>query len=253
MKDITKLSEKEYRAYDCESFSSIKYLLESAQDYKYYKAKAFKGNAATLLGTCVHHYIQGNQHLVAFQPYPALKKNAELIAKFEEKFRELAGEDGIIVPKALEEKLLLIHKNFKEHPLATKLIEGCEIEKAFLFNIDGVALKGKVDGIKGNSIVEIKSSSGAKSQMEFKEEAKERHYDMQAFMYQEAARQNGYEIENHYFIVANTSEPYKIAVYKSTQEFLLGGKRKAAKVVENYKRYIINGEEEVKVEHDGEL
>ncbi len=234
-KTISELSEKDYRAFNRESFSSIKYILESPNTYKYYKDKPFTGNAASLLGTCIHHYIQGNRHLVAFNELSKTKKNAEANQEFEKNFRDSAGEDGIIVPKSFEPKLQTIMKNFNDNIHATSLIDGCTFEKAYLFDLHGVPLKGKLDGVGNDYVVEIKSSSQATNAKEFKEEALMRHYDMQAFMYLHAAG-----LKKHFFIVINTQEPYKVSVYKSSLEFLNSGVDKAYKAAQLYKKYIID-------------
>jgi len=236
-KDISQLSEKEYRSLEIESFSSIKHILESPQTFIHYKEKPFKGSPATLLGTSIHHYLQGNKQLVAFQNLPKLKKNEKENKKFEEDFRKIAGEDGIIVPKAFEEKLLSIEKNFNENKQAVRLLSQCEFEKPYLFTINGVDLKGKIDGVAPEYILEIKSSSQATTAEEFKKEALERDYDMQAYFYTVAASKM-----HHYFIVVNTQEPYKVAVYRSSYDFIVSGHSKAVEATSRYKRYIINKE-----------
>lgn len=238
IKNIQNLSEKEYRAYPVESFSSIKHLLESPDIFKHFKEKPFKGSSATLLGTCIHHYLQGNSRLVGFQELPLIKKNTEANVKFEKDFLEFVGEEGIIVPKAFEEKLKTIEKNFHTNKQAVKLLSVCEMEKAYLFDINGVQLKGKIDGVTSDYIVEIKSSSQATNLQEFRAEAIERNYDLQAYMYTVAAK-----VLHHYFIVVNTVDPYKVAIYRSSYDFIAGGHAKAMIVTNRYRNHILNGEE----------
>ncbi len=153
-KDINNLSDKEYRSLEVESFSSIKHILDSPTTFKHYKDKPFKGSPATLLGTAIHHYLQGNRHLVAFSHLIKIKKNAEAIKEFEDNFRLSAGEDGIIVPAAFEEKINAIMKNFNENSQAVSLVGQCEFEKAYLFEINGVKLKGKADGMTVKEVVD---------------------------------------------------------------------------------------------------
>jgi len=244
-KQLDKLSEAEYRALPIESFSSIKYILESPKIFQYYKEKPFKGSAATLMGTCVHHFIQGNRHLVAFNELSKTKKNAEAIAEFEQSFRAIAGDEGIIVPKSFEPKLNQIMTNFNSNAQAVKLIDKCVFEKAYIFQINGVDFKGRIDGVGDDFVLEIKSSSQATTATEFKESAIDSDYDMQAYMYLQATG-----LKKHYFIVANTIEPFKVAVYKSSPEFIESGRKKAMEATERYKKYILgkaewNEEEEI--------
>lgn len=240
------LSEKEYRALPVESFSSIKYLLgpDGPKNFLYYKNKPFKGSDASLLGTTVHHYLQGNRHLVAFNNFPKIgKAGKEAYAKFEAEFKELAGEEGIIVPKSFEEKVSTIMANYNSNAKAVQLVEACAFETPYFFKVDGVDLKGKVDGVNHEYMLEIKTSSQAFTRQEYKEEAEERHYDMQAAMYLYAHEQNTGVKLDHYFVVVNTAAPFKVAVYKSSPEFLKKGEKKLYEAVSRYKRYIIDGEE----------
>lgn len=240
------LSEKEYRAYPVESFSSIKYLLEpdGPKTFLYYKNKPFKGSDATLLGTTIHHYLQRNKHLVAFSVID--KRKREEYAKFQQEFLELAGDEGIIVPKSFEEKVSSVMANLSDNPKAQELLDACQFETPYFFTIDGVDLKGKVDGVNHEYLLEIKTSSQATTVDEFREEARDRHYDMQAAMYLIAENQiagGRKTLLDHYFIVVNTIAPFKVSVYKSSKEFLKEGEKKLYEAVRRYKKYIINKEE----------
>lgn len=237
------LSDKEYRSLPAESFSSIKYILDSPTTFLYYKNKPFKGSDATLLGTTIHHYLQGNKHLVAFSVIDKRKK--EEYAKFEKEFLELAGEEGIIVPKSFEEKVSSVLVNLADNKKAIQLLDNCEFEIPYFFEVEGINLKGKVDGVNHKYLLEIKTSSQATTAYEFKEEAKDRHYDMQAAMYLLAnnmTHQHSVPLD-HYFIVVNTVAPFKVSVYKSSKEFLKEGEKKLYEAIDRYKRYIINNEE----------
>lgn len=249
---MTELTEKEYRAFPVESFSSIKYLLgpDGPKTFLYYKNKPFKGSDATLLGTTIHHYLQGNKHLVAFSVIDKRKK--EEYAKFQEEFMQLAGDEGIIVPKSFEEKVSNVMANLNGNAKALQLLQDCTYETPYFFEIDGIDLKGKVDGVNHEYMLEIKTSSQATTADEFREEAKDRHYDMQAAMYLAAERQLSKRMGllEHYFIVVNTIAPFKVSVYKSSNEFLKEGEKKLHEAVRRYKKYIVNGEQyEEEVEH----
>lgn len=234
------LSDKEYRALAVESFSSIKHLLESPKTFLYYKNKPFQGSTSTLLGTAVHHYLQGNRHLVTFSIVDKRKK--EEYARFEQEFFELAGDEGIIVPKSFEDKINNIMVNFNSNAKAVQLVEGCTFEAPYFFEVNGINLKGKVDGVGKDYLLEIKTSSQATTSLEFQEEAKDRHYDMQAYMYGLAHYKTTGTKLKHYFLVVNTQAPYKVSVYKSSDIFILEGEKKLNEALTRYKKYIINNE-----------
>jgi hypothetical protein len=239
MTELNFVTDSDYRSLDRESFSSIKYLLESPAIYWHYKEKPFKGSPSALLGTCVHHYLQGNKHLVAFNYLNRIKKNEEEILKQEKEFFEKVGSEGVIAPGSFQEKLEKIEQNFLNNKTAISLLKGSVFEKAFLFEINEVGLKGKVDFItENNEIVEIKTSGQATDVNAFREEALQRNYDLQAYFYLTATGAS-----KHYFIIVNTNDPYRIMVHPTSQKFIESGKKKAFIATERYKKYILGKEE----------
>lgn len=239
MKKISNLgniSESEYRSLPVESYSSLKHLLTSPKDFLYYKSNPFKGSNSTLLGTAIHHYLQGNRHLVAFSVVDKRKK--EEYAKFVEEFKSIAGDEGIIVPASFEKILNAIMTNVNSNPKILKLLNNCKFEVPVISECLGIKFKAKVDGLGEDYVLEIKSSSRATDAKDFKDEALERDYDLQASMYLHATHTN-----SHYFIRVATVAPFSVDAYKSSHEFLMSGVKKMGIVVERYKKYIKNGEE----------
>lgn len=233
MSSFQNLSEKDYRAYALESYSSLKYLLTSPIEYMYYKNNPFKGSNSTLLGTSIHNYLQGNKHLVAFSIVDKRKK--EEYAKFVEEFRSLAGDEGIIVPASFEKTLENIMKNASENKKVQKLLEGIQIEYPVIAEYCGLQYKAKIDGLGDDYVLEIKSSSQATTAEEFKAECLERDYDLQAYMYLHATNRT-----KHFFVVVNTTAPFKVEAYKTSAETLISGEMKLIKIVNDYKKYIID-------------
>lgn len=236
MKKLEPLSDKDYRALPIESYSSLKYLLTSPKDFLYYKSNPFKGSNSTLLGTAIHHYLQGNRHLVAFSVIDKRKK--EEYAQFVKDFNELSGDEGIIVPASFEKTLNAIMKNVNDNPKVLKLLNECQFEVPVIAECLGIKYKAKVDGLGEDYVLEIKSSSRATNAQEFKDEALERDYDLQANMYLHATHRR-----SHYFIRVATTAPFSVDAYKSSHEFLVSGAKKMGVVAERYKKYIQNGEE----------
>lgn len=249
MTDFDKLTEKEYRAYNLESYSSLKNLLDSPIKFMYYKNNPFKGSDSTLLGTCIHNYLQGNRHLVAFNTIKRTSKAAkEEYEKFVTEFRDLAGEEGIIVPVSFENTIINIMKNASENKKVQKLLQGVQIEAPVIAEFQGLKYKAKIDGLGDEYVLEIKSSSQATTVSEFHDECLERDYDLQAFMYCHATGRN-----HHYFIVCNTTAPFKVEAYKTSPTTLTSGYTKFCKIVEDYQHYIINNHPYDEGEHFDEV
>lgn len=242
MEELKDITEKEYRALPIESYSSLKYLLKSSKDYFYQKTNPFKGSNSTLLGTAIHNYLQGNRHWVAFSIIDKRKK--EEYAKFESDFREMAGEDGIIVPKSFEKTLEMVMKSANDSANVMKLINNVQIEVPVVADYKGLKYKAKVDGLGDDYVLEIKSSSQATTAQEFKDEGDERNYDLQAAMYLFATGKR-----KHYFVVANTVAPFKVAAYKTSEKTIAKGYEKLNKIVKAYQKYVVDKE----VDEDGDF
>lgn len=228
-----------------ESFSSLKALLKNPKDYFFYKENPFKGNSSTTLGTAVHHLIQGQPELVRVNEINRTTKvGREEYAIWEAEFKEKTHNEGVIITKSQKEALDKCMDSFKNNIQAVNILEGCDFEQPLIMNVSGITIKGKLDcfSVSDKKIVEIKTSSALTTAKDFSEGGKDMCYDMQAWMYQEMVRQSTGVICDHYFIVVNTTAPFAVKVYKSSQEFLDGGKKKFDKVLTSYKKYVINKE-----------
>ncbi len=252
-KNLKDLPEAEYRALKLESFSSLKALLSSVGEFKYLKENPFKGNNATLLGTAVHHYIQGEQKLVFVNDFNRTTKEGK------EKYTEFMANlpsDGIILTKTQGETLEKIYKNFLNSKKCVEILKGCEFELPFImpFNIDGkdIKIKGKLDAVNVTEgyTVEIKTSSAYSNIEEFREGSKQMQYDMQAALYTLMLEHEYKKPFKHYFIVANTREPYNVERYTTSDKYLSDGKVKLNKALFLYKRHILDGVPEDEIEEE---
>lgn len=236
------MKDSEYRELPLESYSSLKYLLESVESFKHHKEKPFTGSIYTLLGTAVHHYLQGNRHLVTVCPIDGRRKKE--LEKFIEDWESLkVDEEAIMVPVGCGPKLEAIMANAQSNQYVAGILgEESEYEVPVTMTINGVEVKGKCDILQRqyNRIIEIKTSSKATNLESFREEAYDRHYDLQAALYLKL-----YEVEEHYFIVANTMDPYSVNLYKTSKEMIDSGNKKLATVLSKYVRHVIEGKEEI--------
>ena len=83
----------------------------------------------------------------------------------------------------------------------------------------GVFCKGRLDAIVGDTIVDYKTTTDASTKA-FLREALRYGYDLQAAMYMEAARQNGYEPKRFLFIAQEKNAPYAINLLYAGEAFL---------------------------------
>lgn len=234
------LTDKEYRALPFESYSSLKYLLESPQAFIRNKETPFEGNDSTRLGTAVHHLLQGKDHLVTICPIDKRKKK-----EYEEWFNAYTElnpeEEAIILSASFGERYDEIKKNVQENKFIKDLLEEAEFEIPAKMYYGGFEIKGKADAVifKKNTLVEIKTSALSADVNSFREEACKRHYDLQAALYCKLYP----GIDKHIFIVINTTGNYGIKLYQSSKKFMGLGYNKLYLVMNRYDKYIIKGEE----------
>ena len=221
------LSEKEYRSYPLESYSSLKLLLSSPEAFLKAKENPFLGNDFTLLGTAVHLLIQDMPDLVKFDPYTK---------------KETDHPELVVLPESFKEKLNEIRKNIPLEIHSIILDSQTEIELPVKAEFKNLKYKGKLDIVYMKHMVgEIKTSSKATDLKTFRKEAYSRDYDLQAAMYCHALK-----LKKHFFIVVNTLPPYNVAYYDTSDHFLKSGFLKLEKVAKEYKKLMGGGSDDDK-------
>lgn len=105
--------------------------------------------------------------------------------------------------------------------VAKKYLAGAETEKPLIWtdNESGVKCKGRLDAITDDYVIDYKTTTDASTDA-FRREALRYGYDLQAAMYLEAARANGYHPQGFIFIAQEKSAPYLINVLHAGDAFL---------------------------------
>jgi len=229
-KEFDTLTESEYRAYNLESYSSLKHLLTSVSAFLKAEASPFTGNEFTLLGTAIHNVLQGARHLNQYEPYK--KKSSD-------------KDDLIVVPTSFKEKLDSVWENLRDCPDVLEIVTDTKVkfEVPYIATFKSLKYKAKLDIVLPGSIGEIKTSSKANTLELFRKEAESRDYDLQAAMYLRASKR-----KKHFFIVVSTVHPYDIVMYPTSEIFINSGKVKLEKVERRYKQELKNAGKQYKAE-----
>lgn len=111
-------------------------------------------------------------------------------------------------------------KAFRKNEAAVKLLKGTRREKALCWTDagTGVACKCRMDAL-GEYVIDLKTTMDAGTKT-FGREALRYGYDLQAAMYLEAARANGYDPKGFIFIVQEKSAPYLINIIRAGDAFI---------------------------------
>lgn len=111
-------------------------------------------------------------------------------------------------------------KAFRKNRTAAELLKGTKREKALCWTDQdtGVPCKCRMDAL-GEYVIDLKTTTDASTRA-FTREALRYGYDMQAAMYLEAARENGFRPKGFIFIAQEKAAPYLINIIHAGEAFL---------------------------------
>lgn len=94
--------------------------------------------------------------------------------------------------------------------------------------IDDVPIRAKADILKGNTIIDLKTTTGIK---DFRYSADKYSYDLQAWLYKEM-----FGVEDFVFVVIDKGS-LDIAIFECSEEFYAKGKQKFEQGISNFKYF----------------
>jgi hypothetical protein len=203
------------------SSSSIKTLISSPKTY-YFTTKYGSGETQALRdGKLFHTMILEPEKLNDIVFVDAATKAS--------KEYKLAKETGKEVYTKSEKKAaerlcdaLLRNEAVKEY------LTNAEFEMPQIAMIDGIPIRAKADILKGNTIIDLKTTTGIK---DFRYSADKYSYDLQAWLYREM-----FGVDNFVFVVIDKGS-LDIAIFECSDEFYEKCKQKFEKGISNYKYF----------------
>ena len=203
------------------SSSSIKTLLSSPKTYYFTTKYGYAESQALRDGRLFHTMILEPNKLddIIF---------VEAATKASKEYK-LAKETGKEVYTQTEKKAaerlcdaLLRNEAVKEY------LTKAEFEVPQIAMIDGIPIRAKADILKGNTIIDLKTTTGIK---DFRYSADKYSYDLQAWLYKEM-----FGVDNFVFIAIDKGS-LDIAIFECSDEFYAKGKAKFEQGVSNYKHF----------------
>ena len=203
------------------SSSTIKTLLSSPKTY-YFTTKYGSGETQALRdGKLFHTMILEPEKLDDIIFVDAATKAS--------KEYKLAKETGKEVYTKSEKKAaerlcdaLLRNEAVKEY------LTKAEYEVPQIAMIDGIPIRAKADILKGNTIIDLKTTTGIK---DFRYSADKYSYDLQAWLYREM-----FGVDNFVFVVIDKGS-LDIAIFECSDEFYAKGKEKFEQGISNFKYF----------------
>lgn len=153
------------------------------------------------------------------------KEGKAIWADLMESGREVISSEDMEIITAME----------KEFPSRLLRDAQTEIPLFWTDNETGVDCKGRLDAITEDYVIDYKTTNDA-STAGFQREALRYGYDLQAAMYLEAARANGYNPKGFIFIAQEKSAPYLVNVLHAGEAFLDRGTWIMRDLLEKYKQ-----------------
>jgi hypothetical protein len=229
------------------SSSALKLILsDPGKFYKRYilnEVEVEKTSEALLFGTVAHLYTL-EPHLVSTSvtTYPGAVRRGKAFEEF-----AASHEGKIILGKSDSEKLDVLMEAYNAHPVAKSLVH--EVEHTITGTLSGVYLKARCDSINVEKgyIMDIKTTRFSSDPESFKQTAIDLYYDLSAALYCEIASQVYGKPFDFYFVVMSKCD-LDCRVFKSSKEFLAGGKFRLQEALDSYKLRMNSGDWELKSE-----
>ena len=218
---------KEYRAEPGYSYSTLKAYLKSPLHGA--KQTPFAETAAMRFGTGVDMAMKGDQASIVVSPYDDFRTK-------EAREWKATNADKFVVSGSDAERIAACAASVSNHLAVREMkLQYMESDPPMFGSIDGIRIKGLPDWAFGGVIVDLKTTSGGVDATSFAKTVDSFHYDLQAAVYTELARQNGEAETQFYWIAVESDNPYDVAVYRATQTILDVGRAKLARALRNVK------------------
>lgn len=147
----------------------------------------------------------------------------------------------LILNKDEYDHVLAMRESVFDHPKAKDVLSfKMEAEKEIFFEIEGVACKAKLDAIvpEINTVIDFKTARSASAE-QFRRDAINMGYDLQAYWYYEAYKAEFGKYPDYYaFIVVSKEAPYPVGFFEVDKEFLDRGRYYAIKYLRKYKECV---------------
>jgi hypothetical protein len=203
------------------SSSSIKTLISSPKTY-YFTTKYGSGETQALRdGRLFHTMILEPEKLKDIVFVEAATKASKEYKLAKESEKEVYTNTEKKAAERLTDALLR-NEAVKEYLI------NADYEVPQIAMIDNLPIRAKADILKGNTIIDLKTTTGIK---DFRYSADKYSYDLQAWLYKEM-----FGVENFVFVVIDKGS-LDIAIFECSDEFYEKGKEKFNQGIENYKYF----------------
>lgn len=144
--------------------------------------------------------------------------------------QETQNANKLLAPEADVKKAHEMIQRLKDCGLYDKRFAGGKYQVEFNVDLDGVPLKGFLDCLQDDCIIDSKSS---RSINKFRYDVNSWSYDIQAYIYTKV-----FDIPDFYWVVQEKAFPFYPADVKCTEETLFKGEMKFHEALENINKWL---------------
>lgn len=221
----------DYRAHPSLSYSKLKAYLKSALHGL--TQEQFVESAAMRFGTAVDLALKGQIHDLILNPHDDGRTKAA------KEFKQ-SNEGKLVLTQSEYDRVLSCVAAVKVHPAVQSLnLHMLESDKALFGIYQGFHVKGLPDWSFGGTIIDLKTTSSLIDSNNFSKTVDTFHYDLQAAVYCELAKQAGERSVSFFWIVVESDRPHDVAVYRATERIMEVGYAKLNHALQNYRKAAI--------------
>ena len=212
------------------SSSIIKTLLKSPKEYLRYLNKGGDEDSQPLRDGKLFHWRVLEPH--KFDDLHVI----DVSSKNTRAFKDAVIHEGnmVFTKKEVDNAITLAEAMTRNQEIADYL-EGSDFEVPQIQMIDGIPIRGKADILKGNEIIDLKTTADLRG---FMYSARKFGYDLQAYLYLQLFP----ECDTFTFICID-KKTQDLGIYSCSEEFLASGKEKLERGLALYKKYFADNEE----------
>ena len=239
--------------------NKLKLLLRFGEDKEYYSDNEYVTNSMLgLLNKSPQHllqYMQGHKqdskaldigkafHTMVLEP---AKLDSEVVV-FDGKTRRgkvwdefsLQNSDKTIVSTSEWNMINNMSNILFENEEAVNFVSESNHEVVEVWQDKGINCKGKADMVTTNAndnkiLIDLKTTRDS-SPESFRRSAYNYGYDRQAAFYLD-----GFDADEFWFVVIEKESPYRVGIYKASEEFIEGGRQKNKKLLESYREFFVD-------------
>jgi len=235
------------------SYSSLKHALGDMRYFDMYmKGEIYKDSPALKFGSMYDMFLfepeKAREKYIIVDPEIELQKMPssvlsssrptatklykEHIAEIEMKATE---EDKITIPVGDYNDAMRMIDRLRVTGLYRDYLEGCEFQVEMIKEIDGILIKGYIDALGSDMIIDSKSS---RSINKFRYDVGSFCYDIQAFLYTKAMG-----IDKFYWLVQEKTYPFYPGIVRCTDETLFSGEMKFNEAIGNIATFLDRGDD----------